>query len=337
MATFRKNLAVGVTVLGALGLLAAMILIFGDAPVRFFQRAQVEIYFTADTAEGLSNGSPILFRGVNVGKVTRIDRTTDQTGVRITGKIDTAPPLPANVVGTTRSALLGGSATLNLELTGDKPTGELQPFATIPAHAGGAIALPKELAQLATTLGDLAKRLQVTIDDVNTSKVVLKAADTVDTINKTVAKAGEVLDEVRKTVGDDKLRNDVKETLANFRTVSENAKVIAKNLENFSGRLDTLATHADSTITKTSGHIDDLSKQLGQRLEQVAQILEKFNSVAAKVDRGEGTAGKLVNDPKLYEALLSTSQELNLTIKDLRRLVEQWEQEGVSIKLGGKK
>ena len=66
-------------------------------------------------------------------------------------------------------------------------------------------------------------------------------------------------------------------------------------------------------------------------------ILDRFQSVATKVDQGQGTAGKLINDPKLYEALLDSSQELSLTIKDLKRLVEQWEQEGVSLKLGGKK
>ena len=35
----------------------------------------------------------------------------------------------------------------------------------------------------------------------------------------------------------------------------------------------------------------------------------------------------------LYESLLDTSRELNMTIKDFKRLVEQWEQEGVSFKL----
>jgi len=41
-----------------------------------------------------------------------------------------------------------------------------------------------------------------------------------------------------------------------------------------------------------------------------------------------------VNDPKLYEAMVDTIQELNGTVKDLKRLVQQWEQEGVSLKMG---
>ena len=48
---------------------------------------------------------------------------------------------------------------------------------------------------------------------------------------------------------------------------------------------------------------------------------------------GTSSIGLLVNDPKLYESLVDTSRELNATITDLKRLVEQWEQEGVALKL----
>ena len=56
--------------------------------------------------------------------------------------------------------------------------------------------------------------------------------------------------------------------------------------------------------------------------------------VLQKINSGKGTAGQLVNDPKLYESLVDSSQELNATIKDLKRLVQQWEQEGISLKMG---
>ena len=57
----------------ALTMLAIMILVFGDAPVRFFRPAQAHIKFEADSAEGITNGSPILYLGVNVGQVRSVD------------------------------------------------------------------------------------------------------------------------------------------------------------------------------------------------------------------------------------------------------------------------
>ena len=61
-------------------------------------------------------------------------------------------------------------------------------------------------------------------------------------------------------------------------------------------------------------HIDRNSKPVGNRSTtvsaQLAEILEKINN-------GEGTLGKLVNDPQLYNNLDSLSVNLNTMVKDL--------------------
>ena len=68
--------------------------------------------------------------------------------------------------------------------------------------------------------------------------------------------------------------------------------------------------------------------------EQVMNAVSLNSAVftAARVV-GPALAGLLINDAKLYESLVATARELNLTITDLKRLVQQWEQEGVYIKL----
>jgi phospholipid/cholesterol/gamma-HCH transport system substrate-binding protein len=43
-----------------------------------------------------------------------------------------------------------------------------------------------------------------------------------------------------------------------------------------------------------------------------------MQSVAGKVDRGDGTLGKLVNDPKLYEEAKQTMAELKTLIADIK-------------------
>ncbi|HEY7116101.1 MAG TPA: MlaD family protein [Tepidisphaeraceae bacterium] len=338
MTSFRKNVAVGLTMIVALGFLAFMILLFGEAPVRLFMPAQLHVRFIADSAEGISNGSPIYYLGVNIGQVKRVELPVDgQPGVTIWGNVQAKHPVPANVEAVIRSSLIGGTANLSLEPIGGVPKGQLADGATIQAHIGGTNLLPREFAELARELTELSKRLQTSVDDWNKSRVIDKVASTLDSVQKTVDKFGATSDDLRKLLGDDQMRGDLKTTIANFREVSTNAKTIAKNLEKLSTDLQQTNSNISATVTKTDKRIDDLSKQLGNRLEQVAGILDKFQSVATKIDRGDGTAGKLINDPKLYEALLDTSQELSLTVRDLRRLVEQWEQVGVCLKLGGKK
>ncbi|HYE20815.1 MAG TPA: MlaD family protein [Tepidisphaeraceae bacterium] len=335
MAPMRKNLAVGATVLVALLLLGGMILRFGDAPVKWFRSANnMPIVFSAESADGISNGSPISYRGVVVGKVESVGLDPDGTAVLVRGTIDERQKVPANVEGTVRSSLIGGSASIGL-VPAEPPSptasakGLLQPNTTVYLRGGSGLPT-REIADLSKRLMSLTERLEVTIKDLNESGVVKKIAGTVDAIRETVTKAGATLDATNKLIGDPKVTGDLTQTLANFREVSENAKSITKNL-------DKLTAETTVTVQTTNKRIDEISKSLGDRLAQAATALERFNSIAAKVDKGEGTAGKLINDPRLYESLAETSAELNLTIKDLRRLVEQWEQEGVSLKLGGKK
>jgi len=66
---------------------------------------------------------------------------------------------------------------------------------------------------------------------------------------------------------------------------------------------------------------------------KLGNVLDRLDSVANKIDQGKGTAGLLVNDARLYQGLVDTSKDLNLTIKDLQRVVQQWEQEGIALKL----
>jgi len=337
MTSYRKNIAVGATMLGALALLGLMILIFGEAPVRLFKPAQLQIKFIADSGEGLTNGSPILYLGVNIGQVKRVELPTNEPGVVIWGQVEAKRPIPGNVDGIIRSSLIGGNTTLTLEPIGGVASGQLKDNDVIHARLGGSNVLPHEFAELAKELTELSKKLQTTVGDFNSAKVVDKVTAALESVQKTADKFGATSDDLRKLIGDKEIRGNLQTTLANFKDVSENAKVITKNLEKFSADLQKTNADAALVITKTGGHVDEISKQLGARLEQMAGALEKFQSIANKIDKGEGTVGKLINDPKLYEALLETSQELNLTVKDLKRLVEQWEQEGVSFKLGGKK
>jgi phospholipid/cholesterol/gamma-HCH transport system substrate-binding protein len=341
MATYHKNIAVGLTMLVALALLGTMIMLFGDAPIKLFRGDKLNITFVADSAENISKGSAVYYRGVNIGQVEDVALTGNREGVEIYAQIDAGLNIPSNVEGFIRGSPIGGTATLHLELTGPNPQGALSTGVRIPAHLGGSGLLPPEFV-------DLAKEIRVLVAQINQNKLADKVAVAVDKVgvavdsaNKTFAKVGDAVDDLRKLLGDDKLRGDIRETLANFKTVSENAKTIAKNLEAFSARLNKLSGDGErvlndisGVVTRTGARVDEMSKSLGQRMDQVAGVLDRMQSIANKIDKGEGTAGKIINDGKLYESLSDTAAELHLTIKDLRRLVQQWEQEGVPLRLG---
>ena len=52
-----------------------------------------------------------------------------------------------------------------------------------------------------------------------------------------------------------------------------------------------------------------------------------------KIERGEGTAGRMVTDAELYENLLTATERLSETLDSFNQLIEKWEREGVDLKL----
>ncbi len=327
MSPYRRNILVGVVVLGAMISLGWMILKFGDQPAKLFADPTMPIYFTAQRADGVAEGSPILYQGVNVGRVTGVRRTDDGKGIMIKGQVDLAPPLPANVEGRiVAQSLLGSGAGISLELTSVEPTGQLVENTTLPARYVGSEMIPPEFATLAAEL-----RL---------SAVQFRESGILEHLDQQVVKSGEVMESIKSLLDDQQLRGDLKQSLANVRTATETANRIGTNLEKVSTELEKLGKEAGATVgqaraalSKADEQITDLTRQVGQRLTQTAKLLDTFQSISNKIDNGQGTAGQLVNDPKLYESLVATSRELNATITDLKRLVEQWEQEGISFKL----
>jgi phospholipid/cholesterol/gamma-HCH transport system substrate-binding protein len=334
MTSYQKNVFVGATVLGGLVILAWMILRFGDQPAKLFAESRMPIRFVSERADGLGDGSPITYRGVGVGIVKRVARNADSTQVIIEAEVDEKPPLPANVRGTIyTTGLLGATSQIALELIDSDPRGALARDTTLRAEFVGLNLLPPEFAQLAAELRALTT-------EIREAKLVEHIGLTVESFREQLDKTGTLIENTNKILGDEQMQADLRASVAKLKGVIEQAERVAANMEKFSGDLSEISSETKDTIKSartTIGTADEqiqrVSGQINARLVQLAKILENFQSISQKIDEGKGTAGQLVNDPKLYQALVDSTRELNLTIADLRRLVEQWEQEGVSLKL----
>ena len=317
MSPNRRNVFVGLTVLGAAVILTGMLLKFGGPSVKFFSHgSSVQIQLTGDRADGLSEGAQVTYLGQSVGRVLSVTRDQNNVNINIAAEVDNVPPLPGNVEGIIRiNSPIGGSAVLSLELVGGpaaKPEGTLSNGQHMVAKYVGSELVPPAISQLAEQLRD---------------------AHFVMNLNERVRETGDVLRGLRDYVDDPKTKADVQASLDNFRHVSEVASRAADNVQRFSGNLDAVQADVQQTVTTTRAEIERVSKQVDDRMLQVSRLLDNAQSVAAKVDKGPGTASLLINDPKLYQSLVDNSRELNLTIATLKRLADQWEQEGVSLKL----
>jgi phospholipid/cholesterol/gamma-HCH transport system substrate-binding protein len=307
MSPNRKNVIVGITVLGGLAILGGMLLKFGGTTVRLFRGGQqIEIQFAVSRADGLVEGGEVRYQGVRVGSITTVRRAVDSQDVMIGALIDNTPPLPANVMGVIRTNnLISGTSVMSLEFlsTDTTPQGVLANGQKLKAKFVGTDLIPPEFT-----------------DDVKYAGSVLKGLDAY--------------------VNDPNMRTNIQGSIDNIHHITESVQRSANNVEHFSDGLQKVSDEAASTLAdahttvrNAQADVDHLSKQIDDRMLQIAKALDSFQTITDKINKGQGTAGLLVSDPKLYQSLLDNSRELNLTIADLRRLVEQWEQEGVALKL----
>ncbi len=348
---------VGLTVLVGLVLLGWMILRFSDAPFRLFAKKQIPIMLVAVSSEGVSEGSPIYYKGVNVGRVLKLERSPDQRSVLMYALVDAEPPPPANVEGKIRTALLGGGASINLYLVrnpstqpgvavvepppGDErdpdPIGLLSPDQRVVARYVGVDLMPKEFVNLANDLTLTSKEIRRFSQDFRDAKLFEQVKKNLETLQVSLETATKAFESADKLLNDEKMRKDLTATLDNFRATSESARRVGQDLEKLGGnankRLDELADNGNKVLITARTELEKTSQKMGARLDQLATVIDNVQQITQKINEGKGTAGALINDPAVYETLLDASKELKLTIQDFRRLVDQWEKDGVSFKL----
>jgi len=138
-------------------------------------------------------------------------------------------------------------------------------------------------------------------------------------INSFVNSANEI-------VGDDENKTNVKITIANLAEASREATEAMKQLKE-------IAAVGKTTLQNTDDRMEQMTASLVSTSDKLGEVLTHLESILGKVNNGEGTAGKLVNDGRLYEQLLEDSRQLELVLQDLNAFVNQAREKGVPIKL----
>ncbi len=99
--------------------------------------------------------------------------------------------------------------------------------------------------------------------------------------------------------------------------------------------LITQATATAEGITKLSAQLQSDSHEL---LQQVAPAfagltaaLDEIRALAKKATDGEGSVGRLMSDPELYENLSDASRRLEMTMRDLQLLIRKIKEEGLGV------
>lgn len=109
-------------------------------------------------------------------------------------------------------------------------------------------------------------------------------------------------------VGDPKNKENIKKTLANLAEASQQA---TKTIEEY---------------RQLAASMISMSEELSKTTGQLRLILEKVNS-------GQGTAAKLINDGRFYENMLENTQQMQILLEELKSFVSEAREKGLPIKM----
>jgi phospholipid/cholesterol/gamma-HCH transport system substrate-binding protein len=141
-------------------------------------------------------------------------------------------------------------------------------------------------------------------------------------------------DNIRLTIHNiESLTAELDTFVYNYRNIiSDNDKKNFQDfIKNLSGTIKDLKYGVNKEINKLDGMLDDLKKvtdkseelsttitELKKSSKSFAISTEKFNKILNKIDNGEGTMGKLVNDSALYENMNNLVNEMRTLVDDIK-------------------
>ncbi len=276
-----RQFRVGVFVI--LGIIAFFTVLFlMTSPGTFRGRYMVTTH--VEDAQGIRRGDPVRMRGINIGRVHAFE-LAPAGGVVITLEVEGEWPIPA---GSTTELIslgfLGGMVVSVLPGPGEDFVGAWE---MLPGTGGGGVLDTAE--NLAVEAEDIFDRIQAVLSD------------------SSIAGTGEAVTHLRDLLGE--FSEIVDGQAAEVQALTASLRRSAENMEQISGAEEWRAALASAeatlaTVERTSGAVQ----------ESVASL----NVILGRIERGEGTLGRLSMDDSLYDTAVETTASLRALLDDIR-------------------
>lgn len=311
--------------IGALVLFTAAVMVWGYNFLKgqdlFAKSLTLETNYSF--VDQLSPSSPVLINGVKVGNVTQVLLDpNDVKNVIVRFTIENVGHVPKSAKAALSSLGLMGGKGITIEF--DKPCsgngdcledGDKMESKTISLISGmlgeGGIDgyMDSAQAKLKKIMGDGGDMdFKLMFNDLQNSVANLTAIT--EKINSILASSTYDVKNVTKNLSN--LSNTLNESSSKITSILNNVESTTNDLKN--AKLSETVATANKTLSETTGALDKLKGTIGTANTTIAKV----NDLVAKVERGEGSLGLLVNDKELYKELENTSQEIGLLLQDLR-------------------
>lgn len=276
-----REVRVGIFVLmGLLSFVAVLFLLTDPATLRGRYLLVTEV----DDAGGVRRGDPIQMRGVNVGRVHDFEMEPNER-VAITMEMDGQWQIPADSRTVMGASGIFGGRTLEIEPGSSQDV--LQPGDTLPGGEGASSGLLGNVDELGDKASTVLGRMQALLD------------------SGTVSSVQESATQLESLLG--QLSTMTREQRATLTRLTESMASTAEELEGAGPDARRAIARADSAMAVLS--------ETGASLDQAAASLR---TLLDRIERGEGTLGRLSSDDALYENMNRAAESIAALVDDIR-------------------
>lgn len=246
-------------------------------------RGRYETQVRVDEASGIRRGDPVQMRGVNIGRVKGFAIEGDGVLVRL--EIEGEYPVPDDSrVELVSSGILGGMAAHVIPGTSDDRAGRAD---ILPGTvAGGVMA----------TAADVGTEAEVTLRRIQS----LLSPGTVDALGSGAIELRDLLTELSALAAEER---------ESIRAVTASLRRSAAGIE---------GATAGPELARAIERLDALSADAAETARSSSRAAASLELILGRLERGEGTLGRLSTDPALYDELKAAATSVNVLVNDIR-------------------
>jgi phospholipid/cholesterol/gamma-HCH transport system substrate-binding protein len=271
----------------------------------------VYVYF--NNIAGLDEKTKVRIAGVDAGVIEKIEL---KDGVaKLTIRMDKGIQLFSDASASIKATGLLGDKYLDIKTGSEKPT----------LKNGDTIKNVMEIVDL----DDMVRNLSNVSANMNTLATSLNEALGTDeakrALKDTVLNLSDITANLSQTiaVNDRKMRmvlDSINNVTASINDLIEKNKVsVTDSISNIKGFSASLREEGPQLVASLNKATRELKAMVEENRPSLKRATESIDKIAQKIDKGEGTLGKLVKDERLYESINKAAEGIDRTVSAVER------------------
>ena len=346
MTEASRNFLVGGFVIVALCVLGTLMVWFGEVPDWISTSEWTLRIGPVRELSGIGEGAPVNLQGIQVGRVKSIEfRNPDDPdhGVVIVTRIKQQYSVPTAAKARVYGSTLGfGSGRIDIMI---EPGASSDPLPKDDAVIGGEMRnvlgeiIRKEfidsLEKTVAHIGDLAEATKPVMDSLaelferrsieQVSQPGAVEMGMIANLSTLVERVDKSVSNINNVLGDEDVQDDVKSAVHDLRVSADDLRATVETWRTESKRL---ADNLNEGVDRTEENLDETFQSLNRVLGNLDQTATQLAKASIGLTERSGTAGLVLNDPRLYESAVLAMDRLSEVLLDIKSLTGKMRDDG---------